>query len=1219
MKKNTIIPAFIFLTLMFLAGCENLTLTGPDSPKADPGHGMVLISLAGVNVLPSPDARTMLPQNPEFTRYELKFFTDITGDYPSTMGPYSFTKSITQLQLPVDIYYIRANGYNDNGEVPAARSDIVTVTVTVASLTPADFKLEPYIEPDVNGILNFSLSWDSLARMPARAELFIEQYGDHDGNSLTDETWESLAPSYIPQELRQTGPGTILLVNKAAAFINLNGSLSLSPGEYRLTMTLTMDEGVSEVSRFDIAHVYSNLTTPAAFHYGGGDFLLSNASPDPGAAFITGFTFTETPNATTVIGSQPGADGTRLIMIMVPDKKVDGVTPLDLADLTPVVVCADGSSITSPLPSNRSSYTHGEIDFTNPTVWTAQARNGAVQKYTVVVSKAPNTSAEKQIIYFFFQDRTDLLNIKNYADHPGIIDESGSTIHVILPNGTAVNNLYPIISILGKGVSRRDGSMDVAVGAFDFSSAYTGGTSVTYRVYAEDATSRDYAVTVDVAPSTEKQITKFVIDGYPSVYVTIDEGQETITGKLPYGVSLDRLTPLVQYIGKKLEPLSGTMQNFSAPVYYTVTAGNNSQKTYQVTLTNEEAEKNTGIFDFVITQLIVNEIPADPPNHPYVSAKTYTGNTPAKVVIGQKPRADGKIPIVIQVPFNTDEKRLIPTITLSSASSTISPAPPITVPLPGAIPFGNAGNPKEAVYRVSSQGNAAYQDYVVVVSMGGQYFYVNGDTGSDTEPDYYHGMTEDRPFRTLAHAVEEASKLGSGIDHIFISGELNAGNQTDGGDSNSVIAIDGTEGKTITVTGMGGGATFRGDTNKRVLSVTGGADLVFENITVTGGNVSVIDSGVGTESGNGGGIYIGGNSKVKFSGGSITGNTATSPTSSGGGVYVEGSTDGNINTLSEFTLENASIIGNTALGTSTTLASLAGGGGVCVSGDALFWMASGTIANNTAGKKTGNTYSGGSGGGVLVRGTLFDTTYDKSYDNLGFLMSGGTISGNNSYGNSSPHGGGGVYVASGEFDMQGGSITSNYSKRQGGGIFVHSGAVFNASGYSSITGNDGVGSSKGLCSRGVTEFMGNAQADTIYVWNPLAIDAEGNQEDYNSFTLGENARVGGIVLAYSAEYRNYIILADNPIGTGQIGIIDLESHLNASGSFAGQLEPDWLGQTIITGNNTTLKKVLGITPSGLSRLPLNSFTGQPSVYNLGTNYIINVAGSANVGTFARKP
>jgi hypothetical protein len=441
-------------------------------------------------------------------------------------------------------------------------------------------------------------------------------------------------------------------------------------------------------------------------------------------------------------------------------------------------------------------------------------------------------------------------------------------------------------------------------------------------------------------------------------------------------------------------------------------------------------------------------------------------------------------------------------------------------------------------------------------------------------------MSEDRPYKTLAYAVTRAISE-PGIDHIFVSGELNAVNQANGGgDSGSVIAINGTGVKKITVTGTNN-AVFRGTAGKRVLSVTGGAKLVFENITVTGGNAPAASRG-----GNGGGIYIGGDStgysKVKFSGGSITGNKAAN---SGGGVYVEGSGAVTAASASEFTLENASISGNIALGTTTTpLASLAGGGGVCVSGDALFWMASGTIANNDSGEHPGeNVYRGGSGGGVLVRAHLFDTTYNKSSEILGFLMSGGTISGNNSYGPSPPHGGGGIYVASGEFDMQGGSITSNYSKRQGGGVFVHSEAVFNASGNSSITGNAGVGSSKGICSRGVTELTGNAQADTVYVWNPLSADEGINA---NQFTLAQNARVGGTVLAHSTEHRNYINLASTITGTGQISTIDLEGHLTPpSYAFVDTDINDWLNQ-----DPPLLKS--GSALSGLvSRFPLGSFVG----------------------------
>jgi hypothetical protein len=74
----------------------------------------------------------------------------------------------------------------------------------------------------------------------------------------------------------------------------------------------------------------------------------------------------------------------------------------------------------------------------------------------------------------------------------------------------------------------------------------------------------------------------------------------------------------------------------------------------------------------------------------------------------------------------------------------------------------------------------------------------------------------------------------------------------------------------------------------------------------------------------------------------------------------------------------------------------------------------------------------------------------------------------------------------------------------------------------------------------------------------------------------------------------------------------------SNGLFAGQLEPDWLGKKIITGNNATLKNVLGLDPVGPNRLPLNSFTGQPSVYNMGTNYRIDVAGTNAYGTFKKK-
>jgi hypothetical protein len=215
----------------------------------------------------------------------------------------------------------------------------------------------------------------------------------------------------------------------------------------------------------------------------------------------------------------------------------------------------------------------------------------------------------------------------------------------------------------------------------------------------------------------------------------------------------------------------------------------------------------------------------------------------------------------------------------------------------------------------------------------------------------------------------------------------------------------------------------------------------------------------------------------------------------------------------------------------------------------------------------------------------------------GFLMSSGTISDNRAPAGVYPHGGGGVYVARGAFEMLGGSITNNYSNRQGGGVFVHWGdgahqPRFTASGNSFVTGNNGVGSSKGICNRGRTELMGNAQTDTAYVW-----DYGDTSIMDQSFILGENARIGGLVLAHSAENKNVLTIAAPVSNSDQICRIDLEGHLTGGGSLApNDLSGDWVGKTLVTGDFASI----------LSRLPLGTFTGNKTVYL--TDYEINSSG-----------
>jgi hypothetical protein len=1159
----TVLP---LIAAFFMAGCADMLMERPEASGLAKGEGLLVVSLAGVNVGTS--SRTMLPADPQFTRYEL----DVGGI------TYPFYNSTFQIPLVDGTYSITAKGYE--GDKLVATSGLPqSVSISAGNITPATFTLKPYMGVDaesnpIPGVLNFSLNWDGLSRMPYRAELLVERYADAAGTLANPPT--PISSDIIPTEFASgSSPGLIRLLDRDSARVNLTGALTLPPGEYRLTMSVTMDKDTAPASRLDLAHIYSNLSTPAPFYYGGGDIYISNTSPDSGASFITGFTFTETPNAATVIGSEPGLDGTRMIMIMAP-------AGTDLTQLTPIVTCAEGAVITSPLPATQPTqstpkpgYDQGEIDFSNPTIWTAQAKNGAVQKYTVVVSKTAGAPEEKLITYFFF---------KEYPACPAVIDQVSGTITVVVPFGTKAGsapyyNFIPVISFVGTKVVFDDdidpsnGETELNCDGTDAAADYEISSTPILRVYASDNTRKNYAVFVLEAANTEAEITHFAIDGYPdrvaSIATTPDgNGDYPITLTLPYGVSLKDRTPLIQYKGKTLNPASGIRQNFSGPIYYTVTAQDNSTKTYQVTITNDAPDKNTGIFDFRVTNV---------PN--------------AKVVIGQKPRQDGKIPIVIQVPFGTDETNMIAAITLSSSAAHIHPfvngSPSTTAPANGAvIPFGNAGNAKEAVYRVTAEDGVTTQDYVALVSAGGQYYYVDGKNGRDDLPDYYNGETEGRAFKTLAHAVEAAASNPS-INKVFLLGDLTAddgGNNTSG----SAFAINGSGGKTITIASVTG-ATLHGKSGERVVSVSGGADLVFENISITGGNTT----------GNGGGLYISENSKVKFSGGSITGNTAAS----GGGVYVEGNTA----TGSEFTFMGGEISGNTATSaaagnTDATLSGMGGGGGVYVKGGALFWLAGGTIANNTA---------KGAGGGVLVNGNV--TGAEPTLTESGFLMSGGKIAGNKSASTTYPHGGGGVYVAKGAFEMLNGEITGNTATRQGGGVFVHWGqARFTASGNSTITGNEGVGSSKAICNRGTTEMNDNARADKVYIWNYDGANPE------QSFALTPNVQVDGIVLAYSAANKNFITLSDDPwTGTNTICTIDLESHLNNSGSLAGQLEPDWLHKNIIRGDFSLLND-----PDFLKRLPLNSFTGQPSVYNLKDHYRIAVSGGnpglSVYGTFEKK-
>lgn len=186
------------------------------------------------------------------------------------------------------------------------------------------------------------------------------------------------------------------------------------------------------------------------------------------------------------------------------------------------------------------------------------------------------------------------------------------------------------------------------------------------------------------------------------------------------------------------------------------------------------------------------------------------------------------------------------------------------------------------------------------------------------------------------------------------------------------INISSITANSVTIRGDGENIKIQGDSTHRALylNTPSGKDIIIENIKISGGTSEY-----------GGGIYIGGQSKISLGNEVlVTNNTATQ---SGGGIYITGASNTNYPTLS--ILPGAKITGN--INTAT-------GKGISVDKYAKVTMTGGEIYDNTG--------SGTNGGGIYLN------------DHAEYTITGGKISGNES------SFGGAVYITEGcKFIMSG--------------------------------------------------------------------------------------------------------------------------------------------------------------------------------------------------------
>jgi hypothetical protein len=288
------------------------------------------------------------------------------------------------------------------------------------------------------------------------------------------------------------------------------------------------------------------------------------------------------------------------------------------------------------------------VSCTNPILkWIGTSSSGDLPVIT------DNSRNSRRIIGFVFEE-LEAWGMKIDPLISAVPRPDGSfDILVIVPPDTNLTALSPRIThtgvfISGDGVAGEARTINAS--AQNFTSPKT------YIVKAENGSTRKYIVTVILgfdgdpnagASTSEKEITSFYFTN-PIAVGEIDQSKNHITVVVPPGTDLHGLAPTVYYKGKSLSPVSGAPDDFTTPRRYTVTAGDNSARNYDVQVTVKSSSAKE------IIDVVFNEV------------------TVSKTIIGSLPGPDGKIPIDVMVTGHPDLTGLKPVISHTGVS--ISPA-----------------------------------------------------------------------------------------------------------------------------------------------------------------------------------------------------------------------------------------------------------------------------------------------------------------------------------------------------------------------------------------------------------------------------------------------------------------------------------------------------------------------------------------------------------------
>ncbi len=379
---------------------------------------------------------------------------------------------------------------------------------------------------------------------------------------------------------------------------------------------------------------------------------------------------------------------------------------------------------------------------------------------------------------------------------------------------------------------------------------------------------------------------------------------------------------------------------------------------------------------------------------------------------------------------------------------------------------------------------------------------------------------------------------------------------------------------------------------------------------------------------NGGGVYVTGGSTFNMHGGTIQNNSTHGGgwQNYGGGVLVQsgtfnmyggtitgnqtGSGNGGGLALREKTQSTANIYG----GTISNNTSHGYGGGIYVSGNTLHIQPGNGKINITGNKALDNEgHQTGRGGGMylgnLANGTLtldqVNISNNTAEDCGGGLFvscnvdleDGASITGNGEglvNATSSAHmNGGGVYLAGGTFNLNGGEISGNNDVYNGAGVYV-AGGTFNLN-SGKINGNEAQGYGGGVCVAGGTFNLNGGEIN-----NNEASFAGGMNYEGGKVTINEGSTISGNTATRGA---GIMVSGDNiTMSGGSItgNIAKGNQYKNGGGVYIVQYTKQGTG--VITG-------VFTMTGGKITGNTADKYGGGVYIQN---NGIFNVSGDANV-------